>query len=169
MKTNVLIVIFTLVFLINSFAQQAPAWEKWSWLIGEFSGEGSGKPGTGGGTFSFTPDLDNHVLIRKSHSEYPATQNKPAIIHNDLMVVYTNYTGNPSKAIYFDNEGHTINYAVTYAEKQVILLSEKIQGVPLFRLTYSLLDANKVSTKFEMAQDGENFFTYIEGKSVRKN
>lgn len=56
MKTNVLIVIFTLVFLINSFAQQAPAWEKWSWLIGEFSGEGSGKPGTGGGTFSFTPD-----------------------------------------------------------------------------------------------------------------
>jgi hypothetical protein len=169
MKTSVLIVIFTLVFLINSFAQQAPTWKKWSWLIGEFSGEGSGKPGTGGGTFSFTPDLENYVLIRKSHSEYPATESKPAIIHNDFMVVYADYTGSPSKAIYFDNEGHTINYSVTYAENQVILLSEKIQGAPLFRLSYSLLDDNKVSTKFEMAQDSENFFTYIEGKSVRKN
>ncbi len=68
---------------------------------------GSGQPGQGGGTFSFKPDLDQKILVRKSHSEYPASANKPEIIHDDLMVVYLDNPENRNKAIYFDNEGHT--------------------------------------------------------------
>ena len=126
---------------------------------------GSGQPGQGGGTFSFKPDLDQKILVRKSHSEYPASANKPEIIHDDLMVVYLDYSGNPNKAIYFDNEGHTINYSITYSDKSIVLTSDKVPNVPVFRLTYSLLDDASVNTKFEMSQDGEKFFTYIEGKS----
>jgi hypothetical protein len=83
------------------------------------------------------------------------------------MVVYPDFSGNPAKAIYFDNEGHTINYSITYSDKSIILTSDKIPNVPIFKLTYSLIDNETVNTKFEMSQDGVKFFTYIEGKSKK--
>ena len=163
-------ILLTIIFcgiLSTGFSQQKPNWDQWRWLTGEWVGEGSGQPGTGGGTFSFKTDLDQHVLIRKSHSEYTATADKPQVIHDDLMVVYPDFSGTPAKAIYFDNEGHTINYSITYSDKSIILTSDKIPNVPIFRLTYSLLDNETVNTKFEMSQDGVKFFTYIEGKSKK--
>jgi hypothetical protein len=167
MRAKLIVIMAFIGFISTSFAQQSSSWDKWNWLMGNWAGEGSGQPGQGGGTFSFKPDLDQKILIRKSHSEYPASANKPQIIHDDLMIVYLDYTGNASKAIYFDNEGHTINYSITYAEKSIALISDKMPNVPVFRLTYSLLDDATVNTKFEMSQDGEKFMTYIEGKSKK--
>jgi len=43
--------------------------------------------------FSF--DLDRNILVRQSHSEYPATPDNPGTIHDDLMIVYPDYTGEP--------------------------------------------------------------------------
>jgi hypothetical protein len=108
-------------------------------------------------------------MVRKSHSEYPASGSRPAAIHDDLMIVSLDFAGTPSKAIYFDNESHTINYSITYNPRTIVLLSEKIPNVPVFRLTYTLLDDQMVNTKFEMSQDGEKFMTYIEGKSMKVN
>jgi hypothetical protein len=167
MKVRVLLTIILLGFFMHGFGQQNATWDKWNWLTGVWVGEGEGQPGKGGGTFSFTPDLGNKILVRKSHSEYPATDNKPAVIHEDLMVIYQDFSGNASKAIYFDNEGHTINYSVAYADKSIVLTSDKIEHVPIFRLTYSLLGTGAVNTKFEMSRDGENFMTYIEGVSIK--
>lgn len=81
------------------------------------------------------------------------------------MIVYSDTSGNPSKAIYFDNEGHTINYALSFAEKSIIFTSEKSSNAPIFRLYYTLLDNGSVNTKFEISQDGITFVTYIKGKS----
>jgi hypothetical protein len=167
MRAKLIITIALIGFISTVFGQQSSNWDKWNWLMGNWAGEGSGQPGQGGGTFSFKPDLDQKILIRKSHSEYPASANKPQTIHDDLMVVYLDNSGNPGKAIYFDNEGHTINYSITYAEKSIALTSDKTPNAPVFRLTYSLLDDTTVNTKFEMSRDGENFMTYIEGKSKR--
>ena len=155
-----------LVLAVNSFGQQS-SWTKLSWLVGEWKGEGRGEPGKGSGGFAFKPDLDGKVLVRKAHSEYPATAGKPAIIHDDLMVVYLDQTGTPSKAAYFDNEGHTINYSISYAEKNVVFLSDKAPNVPIFRLTYTPIDSETVNVKFEISQDGEKFMTYVEGKCKR--
>ena len=167
MKGKLILTVTLFGLLTACFGQQNSTWDKWNWLIGEWSGEGSGQPGQGGGTFSFKPDLDKNILVRKSHSEYPATADKPKVIHDDLMIVYLDFAGSPSKAIYFDNEGHTINYSIDYADGSVVLTSEKIQNVPVFRLIYTLLDKETVNTKFEMSQDGEKFMTYIEGKSKK--
>jgi hypothetical protein len=167
MKSKLLLSILLLAFTISINAQQTQAWGNWTWLMGEWKGEGNGEPGKGSGTFSFTPDLDKKVLVRKAHSEYPATDTKRKVVHDDLMVVYLDYSGNPSKAIYFDNEGHTINYSISYSDKAIVLLSEKMPHVPVFRLTYSLLDNDIVNTKFEMSMDGEKFTTYVEGKSKK--
>lgn len=157
-------------FLISTtFAQQDSTWKDWSWLIGEWKGEGGGQPGQGGGTFSFKTDLDGKIMVRESHSEYPASGNRPATIHDDLMIVSLDYNGNPTKAVYFDNEGHTINYTITYAPNTVVLTCEKIANIPVFRLTYTLLENKMVNTKFEMSQDSEKYVTYVEGKSKKVN
>lgn len=169
MKIKTILTLAILVFSTSVFAQQKESWKNWSWLIGTWAGEGSGQPGEGGGTFSFSLDLDENIMVRKSHSEYPAANGNPAVVHDDLMIVYLEPKGVPSKAIYFDNEGHTINYQISYAEKSVVFKSEKMPNVPIFRLTYTLLDNDMVNTKFEMSQDGENFMTYIEGKSKKTN
>lgn len=169
MKLKVLLTLLFSGFLSISSAQQSDLWVKWSWLIGEWRGEGTGQPGQGGGTFSFRSDLDGKILVRKSHSEYPATENKQAVTHDDLMIIYPDQSGSPASAIYFDNEGHKISYSISYAARSIILISEKVQGSPVFRLTYTLLDNNSVNTKFEMSQDGVNYTVYIEGKSKRMN
>jgi len=52
----------------QALAQQAPAANKldskWSALVGEWAGEGSGNPGSGSGTSSFQFDLQKQVLVR---------------------------------------------------------------------------------------------------------
>ncbi len=169
MKTKLLLILALSGLLTTSFGQQINIWNNWSKLTGEWVGEGSGQPGQGGGTFSFGFDLDKKILVRKSHSEYPASENKPKVIHDDLMIVYPDLSGIPSKAIYFDNEGHIINYSIVYSDKSVVLTSEKAPNVPVFRLTYTLLENETVNTKFEMSQDGEKFTVYIEGKSKKRN
>jgi hypothetical protein len=169
MKIKIFFTLALSTILSASYSQQSNIWSKWSWLIGEWVGEGSGQPGQGGGTFSFRPDLDKKILVRKSHSEYPAAENKPKVIHDDLMIIYPDQYGNVAKAIYFDNEGHTINYTITCSGKSIIMTSDKISNVPVFRLTYDLLENDIVNTKFEMSQDGIKFIVYIEGKSMRSN
>lgn len=167
MKIKLLIIILFVGFYTQIFAQQDTTWNKWNWLIGEWIGEGSGQPGVGGGTFSFKYELDTKILVRKSISEYPAMGSKPKIIHEDLMIIYLDYSGKPSKANYYDNEGHTINYLIAILDKSIIFTSEKIANVPIFRLTYTLLENETINTKFEMSQDGINFKNYIEGKSKK--
>jgi len=55
-----------------------------------------------------------------------------------------------------------------YADNSITLVSNKVPGVPVFRLTYTLLDEETVNTAFEMSQDGKKFMTYIEGKSKKQ-
>jgi hypothetical protein len=167
MKIKLILIIALFGFISSCLAQQNSTWEKWSWLTGSWVGEGSGKPGYGEGYFSFNLDLDKKILVRKSHSLYPATEQILKTIHDDLMIVYPDYTGIPSKAIYFDNEGHTINYSIAYSDKSIVLTSDKIPNVPVFRLSYTLLDNETVNINFEMSQDGEHFTSYVEGKSKK--
>ena len=164
MKTKLIFTIALWGTLSVGFGQQKSPWEKWNWLMGEWKGEGSGQPGQGGGTCSFSFDLDKKIVVRKNHAEYPATEKKPLIIHDDLMIVYLDFTGVPSKAIYFDNEGHTINYTISYSDKSIVMTSDKIPNVPVFRLTYVSDDNQTMGIKFEMSQDGEKYITYTEGK-----
>ncbi len=147
--------------------QSSVPWSKFEWLMGEWIGEGAGQPGQGNGSFTFNLDLDKKILVRKSHTRFPKTENKQEIKHDDLMVISLDYSGNPSTAIYFDSEGHTISYAVFCSENAIVFTSSKTMNAPVFRLTYTLLDNGLINTKFEMSPDGEKFNTYIEGKSKR--
>ena len=170
MTTRVLFIFAFSSLLQISSAQEKLPWDKWSWLIGEWVGEsGAGQLGQGGGRFSLQKDLDGKILVRNNHAEYPATGTRPAISHNDLMIIYPDTGSASPKAIYFDNEGHVINYTTTVSDSSILLASSKIPNVPVFRLSYFLLDKEIIKVKFEMSQDGEKFMTYTEARCKRMN
>jgi hypothetical protein len=161
------------VLLLTGFqvvmTQSAPDWSKFQHLTGHWVGEGNGQPGQGSGGFSFQEDLGGNILVRKSHTEFPASAGRPATVHDDLMVIYPDYTGVPAKAIYWDNERHTIEYTISFTDKAVVFTSAASQQMPRFRLSYETIDANTVNVKFEMANPGspDDFKMYLEGKSKK--
>lgn len=167
MKHSILTLLLFMGIPKMNFAQQASSWGTWDKLIGTWKGESDGQNGKGGGIFTFSYDLGNSVLIRKAHSEFPVTDKRPAFSHDDLMIIYQDSNKQPAKAIYFDNEGHTINYSFTQTDSSIVLTSEKTANSPIFRLTYKLVEFNVVDTKFETSKDEINFTPYIQGRSRR--
>jgi hypothetical protein len=147
-------------------------WAAFRFLLGEWVGEGDGKPGAGSGSFSFAPDLDDKVLVRKNRNQIPAANGRPAVNHEDLLIVYRGTDGKRNKAIYFDNEDHVINYTVTASDdgKSLTFLSDPAPSQPRFRLTYNQEKGGTVRIKFEIALPGktEEFKTYIEGTVRRR-
>lgn len=143
--------------------------DKWDYLIGEWVGEGNGQPGQGEGSFSFQTELDGKILVRKNHTVFPETANVAAKIHDDLLIVYQGNPGGSQEAIYFDNEGNTIKYKMSFTENSIILTSEKSANSPRFRLSYIKIDDKTVNITFEMASPDspESFKTYLSGKAFK--
>ncbi len=157
----------------SSIAQQITnPWSKWDYLLGEWIGDGKGDPGEAKGWFTLKMDLDKNILVRTNHAEFPATKDRPAANHDDLMIVYAGNDETSAKAIYFDNEKHVINYKVSYneAENAIILTSDANEGAPRFRFTYKKIDDKKIKTIFEIAPPGkpDSFMVYVEGTAHRK-
>ncbi len=169
MKSSILLAAIILLHPLRTNAQPAEqGWGKFGFLIGTWTGEGSGSPGEGTGSFSFLPELDGRILVRKNHTAYPADADKPAIVHDDLLIVYRDAPDSVEKAIYFDNEGHVIHYAIGYpAEGKIMFTSMKSSGMPFFRLTYEKLGEGSVRILFEMSRDGIVYRKYLEGTARR--
>ena len=147
-------------------------WASLEYLLGDWVGEGGGQPGQGTGEFSFHPGLQNRILVRKSYAAYPPTKDRPASQHDDLTVIYKESDSAPLRAIYFDNEGHVINYSINISpdQKTIEFVSDVLPSSPRFRLTYVKTGSDTLTLKFEIAPPGkpDSFSTYIEAKAKRK-
>lgn len=146
-------------------------WEGWSFLLGEWIGNGAGSPGEGTGTFSFRPELDGRIFVRKSRVEYPSRDGIAApLIHEDILVIYPVPGGAGFRAIYFDNEGHRIPYRAALYPKgpSVVFESEGAEGGARFRLVYEGAASGDVSIAFSIAAPGEDFRVYVNGTARRK-
>ena len=158
--------------IANRAQDTTSVWTSLECLLGDWVGEGGGQPGLGTGEFSFHPDLQSRILVRKSYVSYPPTKDRPAFRHDDLMVVYRESDGAPPRALYFDSEGHVINYSVTASsdQKTIEFLSEVLPSSPRYRLTYEKTGSDTLTLKFEIAPPGkpDSFSTYIEAKAKRK-
>jgi hypothetical protein len=150
-------------------ASGATRWEGWQPLIGFWVGEEDSVQGSS--HFSFLPDLRDKVLVRKNHAEYPATKDRPAIVHDDLMIIYGDSEADRN-AIYFDNEGHVIEYTVSFSQdrKAAVFVSRATAGAPRYRLSYFQQGSNRCRITFEIAPPGkpEAFAPYLEGFARRK-
>jgi hypothetical protein len=156
---------------LHAGAAEPPGWGALQYLVGDWTGEGGGGPGQGNGSFSFKPDLQGKILVRKNHSEYPATKDRAAFVHDDLTIVYREAPEAGVRAIYFDNEGHTIRYEVQAARdgSAVVFVSGVAPSAPRYRLTYTRVDQDRLKVKFEIAPPGkpDQFASYIEAGARR--
>jgi hypothetical protein len=177
MKTWLRLIPLLLLPLAAHAQNPAPSWSDWQFLLGEWTaGESSGVPGQASkGSFTLAPDLGGQVLVRKNHAEYPPAGGRPAIVHDDLMVIYhvPSATGKfATKAFYDDSEGHVIHYNVSFSadRKKVVFLSEVNQGAPQYRLTYEDVEPGTAKVVFEIAPPDKpgQFATYAQATVNRK-
>ena len=148
--------------LLAAPAMAADDWGPVQFLIGKWTGEGSGQPGNGAGAFSLLPDLQGKVLVRKSFAEYPAAGGKPATRHDDLMIVYRQPGSAELRAAYYDSEGHIIAYVVQAVEGGVAFVSDSPRDQARYRLTYVAAGKDRAHLKFEIAPPGKDFNVYLE-------
>ena len=116
--------------------------------------------------------LETKVFIQAARSMYnklPATKDRPAFSHNDLMIIYRE--GDGFRATYFDNEQHVINYTVSFSKDSsaVMFTSDAASGGPRFRLTNTKQGTGSMKIAFEIAPPGqpEAFKRYIEASAHR--
>jgi len=152
--------------------KELDVWGPYEFLVGTWTAEGHGEPGEGKGAFSFRLELQGKVLVRRNRLEFPATPQRPAFTHEDLLVVYRDADPTPNRAIYFDSEGYVIHYTATFSEEGKVLtfLSDASPQAPRQRLTYVQNGDGTLKVKFEIAPPGkpEAFVTHVEGVAHRK-
>ncbi len=145
-------------------------WKDWEFLLGDWVAAGSGEPGLGSGVVSFALELDDRLLFRRNHLDFAATKDAPAFAHDDLLITYREENGEV-RAIYFDNEGHTIHYRITLQpDGSLVHVSDEVPGAPRFRMTYIKDRGGTYTTRFEIAPPGDpqGFVVHVEGPARRK-
>jgi hypothetical protein len=162
MKT---ILFATLLAALPLSAQSGDAaWKKFDFMLGKWVGAAGEKEtphGAGQGGFSFEPELNQKIIVRRNHAEYTSE-----VKHDDLMIIYLDAPDTP-RAIYFDTEGHVIRYNVTFPEaSKAIFESEASLPGPRYRLTY-WMNGPSMDGKFEIAPPNAEYKTYMSWSSKK--
>ena len=131
-------------------------WKGLEFLFGDWAGAGRGQPGARSGDYSFLPDLQGQVVVRRSFNQLA---NGPR--HEDLLVIYADGSGGAQRGMYFDSEGHVIRYKVSSPGPDRAVFESEGEG-PRYRLTYWM--AGKIlKGTFEVGDK-----IYLQWDSVRK-
>jgi hypothetical protein len=148
-----------LILLTGTAGGESPATlASFQFLLGQWEAIGDQAGATGG--FTFSPGVQDRVIVRTNYSDTPAIGGKPASRHDDLMVIYVD--AGIVKADYFDSENHVIRYVAEVRPGQVMFLSEIKPSEPRYRLTYTRA-SDVLNGKFELAPPGrpESFSPYL--------
>jgi hypothetical protein len=160
----------------RSSSDATPNWKPIEFLLGNWIGTGGGaQTGSGQGAFSFEPQLNQHIIVRRNFAEYSSGP-QAGSRHDDLMIIYLDpAAGSASpdrvrqqlRAIDWDTEGHVIQYNLaTPAANVAVFESDGAPSGPRYRLTYTLNGKN-LDGKFEIAAPGAEFKTYLTWTSIR--
>ncbi len=147
-------------------------WDQLQFLIGDWSSPVSGQPGQGAsGSTSFSYDLDHKIMIRRSRAEFaPQPGEAKGLVHDDLVIIYQQPGETQLRAIYFDNEGHIIHYALEFpAGKQAVVFeSEESKVSPRARLVYELAANGALTIEFSVAAPGGELLSHVKGTVIRE-
>ena len=138
--------------------------EPLTFLLGTWeAGANTGEHGAGSGGTTFARSLQGRVIVRTNYADYPASAERPATRHDDLMVIYAP-AGGALEADYYDNEGHKIHYTLSAPDaNHLVFLGDAPVAGPRFRLSYARRDEKTVDGLFEMTAPGhpEAFQKYL--------
>jgi hypothetical protein len=164
-------VLLGVLTLCSQTAQAQPpaqSLDSLKFLEGKWIGEGTNEGAAGSGFFTFEPDLQHKVLVRKNHAEYPAANGRPAAAHDDVLIVFADAAAKQVRGFYTDSESNTINYIVSVSSdgKRVVFLSDPKDAGTRFRLTYVVTQPGRMTLTFESApaDKPDEFTQFIEGR-----
>jgi hypothetical protein len=168
MKRTVPFLVLLTFWICPLTGQEAPKpvpWAALRFLIGTWEAKttGGSAQAQGAGSYSFQLELGDHVLARHSSGGSCKGPDDYNCNHSDLLYLYPEGRAGALRAIYFDNEGHVIHYAVSVpGAGTIVLLSDPDQPGPQFRLSYEL-SGGVMTGKFQMRMPGQAGFTsYLE-------
>jgi hypothetical protein len=169
---NVMKIVFLAIFAVGwiapSMAQsaQADSWNSLSFLEGSWEARtASDSAAKASGVYTFRRELGGHVMARHSNSAGCSAPTDFNCDHHDLLYIFQEAPGQALKAIYFDNEGHVIHYALsTPTPTSVVFLSDAGAG-PQFRLSYELKDGIMIG-KFQI-HAGAEWKSYLEWSGAK--
>jgi hypothetical protein len=118
--------------------------------------EGGTASAQAAGTYTFRMELKRHILGRHSNNDAGCTGPTDFNCdHSDMLYIYPDEVTKGLRAIYFDNEGHVINYNVTLPDSTTaVFLSDATQPGPQFQLVYEL-KSGVMSGKFFIRMGGQ--------------
>lgn len=121
------------------------------------------------GSYTFKPELNHHVLARRSEQADCKGPKAYDCKHGDLLYVYQDAENQPLKAVYFDSEGHVIHYTLSTPEATTALfVSDPSPSGPQFQLVYQLKDG-VMSGKFQMRMPGQaDWKSYLEWSGAKQ-
>ena len=172
------VLVLSVLLCTTICAQDGPAqrrpedqWQSLRFLMGtwEANTQGGSAGAEAAGTYAFQLELRDHVLVRntaKAGCKGPTDFNCE---HGDILYVYRDAPGQPLKAIYFDNEGHVIQYGVTTPDPNTaVFVSPASQPGPQFRLVYEL-KGRTMQGRFQLRMPGQSDFkSYLEWSGEKK-
>jgi hypothetical protein len=131
----------------------------------------TGTPGTataGGETWRLA--LDGEILVREGWCEFPATSERAAYRHEDLLVVFVD-NDDELRGIFWDNESHRIHYREVHADpdgKGVGLVSDPSSPGPRQWLQYRFDAPDRLSAVFSLHPPGApGFAPYLTWSAQR--
>jgi hypothetical protein len=162
----------TLAQYHQAFSAPTDPWKALAFLEGTWDAhtQGGSAHARGSGTYSFAPELNHHVLVRRSGDSADCSGPKGFDCeHSDVLYVYQEVQDQPPKAIYFDSEGHVIHYAVSTPDSTTaVFISEASPSGPQFQLVYQLT-GTVMSGKFQMRMPGQTTWkSYLEWSGAKK-
>jgi hypothetical protein len=165
-------VLLSLAFFVPSLFAQSPPdpFARLSFLLGTWEAKTINNPAvTATGTYAFRTELNGHVLARHTSAAGCKGPEDFNCQHGDLLYIYADAPGQPLRAIYFDNEGHVIHYAVTAPTATTAeFLSDASGAGPQFRLFYEL-KGGIMSGKFQIRMPGQQEWkSYLEWTGARR-
>ena len=134
-----------------------------AFLEGAWTAEPDARGATG--QFTLAPELSGAVLVRRNRLAVPAGEERPASVHEDLMVIWAE--GAELRADYWDDEGHVIRYKVRSEAGTLIFESDPSAPGPRFRLVYARRGADVVEVSFSIAPPGKGYEPYVTGLARR--
>ena len=146
-------------------------WKPLQFLVGtwEAKTQGGSAGAVSSGTYTFQLELRGQILARHSTNAGCKGPTDFDCEHGDLLYVYRQAPSTPLKAIYFDNEGHVIQYDVTTPDANTaVFVSAASQPGPQFRLVYELKDRT-MQGRFQLRMPGQTEFkSYLEWSGEKK-
>lgn len=147
--------------------------EALGFLVGRWKDESrTGEPGTAAaGGETWTAALDGRVLVREGWCEFPASADRAAVRHTDLLVVYADPDGE-LRGEFWDSEDHAIRYREVHVDPDgagVGLVSDPSAPGPRQWLQYRCTAPDRLSAVFSLHPPGApGFSPYLRWSSVRE-